>query len=62
VNRRLHFATVIWTKDLAFVWKGAIVTVGLMIPRFFVAEHPVSYNFATLWVFIALTSSRFVAV
>ena len=31
MNRRLHSATVIWTKDLAFVWKGAIVTVGLMV-------------------------------
>jgi len=31
-------------------------------PTFSVAEHPVFYNFATLWAFIAPTSSRFVAV
>jgi len=31
-------------------------------PTFSVAKHPVFYNFETLWVFIALTSSRFVAV
>ena len=31
-------------------------------PTFSVAEHPVFYNFATLWAFIAPTSSRFVVV
>jgi len=31
-------------------------------PTFSVAEHPVFYNSETLWVFIALTSSRFIAV